>query len=113
MKCPRRVEYKVSKARRYWPSFTVPQRVDALLKEYAAICGAIESAFGPLKIPLPAGGAVQTLASVKRYEDVLDALVCAWVGVEFLAGRTIALGDHTAAIWCPRDVVLSYPGNGD
>ncbi len=40
-------------------------------------------------------------ARLKRYEDALDALVRAWVGIEYLAGRTRAFGDADAAIWTP------------
>jgi predicted RNase H-like nuclease len=107
LKRSRRIPYKVSKSRNYWPSFTLRQRIHALLTELAAIHVALTAVFGPLNIPVPAEGNIQKLASLKRYEDALDALVCAWVGVEFLAGRTVALGDRTAAIWCPRDVVFS------
>jgi hypothetical protein len=38
----------------------------------------------------------------------LTVLVCAWVGAEHLAGRTVALGDDTAAIWCPINVVFGH-----
>lgn len=37
----------------------------------------------------------------KACEDALDALVCAWVGLEFLAQRAIPYGDSTAAVWVP------------
>jgi len=47
----------------------------------------------------------RTCLNFKRYEDALDALVCTWVGVEHLEVNTVPLGDETAAIWCPRDVV--------
>jgi hypothetical protein len=31
----------------------------------------------------------------------IDALVCAWVGMKYLAGEAVAYGDETAAIWVP------------
>ena len=41
-----------------------------------------------------------------QYFD-LDAeqalLICAWVGIEHLEGRTVGMGDHTAAIWVPAE----------
>ena len=37
-------------------------------------------------------------------EDMLDALICAWIGIEHLEGRTIGLGDATAAIWVPASL---------
>ncbi|MDZ7344582.1 MAG: DUF429 domain-containing protein, partial [candidate division KSB1 bacterium] len=39
---------------------------------------------------------------LKGYEDALDAIVCAWIGCEFLAGRCVAYGDEESAIWLPR-----------
>ncbi len=100
----RRVPYKVSKSRKYWPEFSVSQRIEALVVEFSYISAALTTRFGELGLRVPDG--ITTLAHLKRYEDCLDALVCAWVGVEHLAGRTVALGDNTAAIWCPTDVVL-------
>ncbi len=49
------------------------------------------------KLEIPAKP--RSLAALKRYEDALDALVCAWVGIEFLAGRARAMGDAEAVIW--------------
>ncbi len=36
-------------------------------------------------------------SEMKRYEDALDAIVCAWVGIEFLRECAYPLGDETAA----------------
>ncbi len=97
--------YKVSKSRKYWPSETVPGRIQYLLDELTAIRDALGDVFNGLILELPAPVAVRSLSALKRYEDVLDSLVCAWVGVEYLAGRTVSLGNADATIWCPRDVV--------
>jgi len=110
---PRRVPYKVGKSISYWPTLTLKERIEKLHTEFVAIHKKLTVCFGPLNVPLPEPLNVQTLASLKRYEDTLDALVCAWVGVQFLEGRTVALGDDTAAIWCPRDVVLQKPNKSD
>jgi hypothetical protein len=39
--------------------------------------------------------------SMKGYEDAIDALICCWVGAEFLMGRAKPYGDTDAAIWIP------------
>jgi predicted RNase H-like nuclease len=52
-----------------------------------------------MELPDPAGAIPVT--GLKRYEDSLDALVCAWVGAKYLEGEAVAYGDHTAAIWIP------------
>jgi predicted RNase H-like nuclease len=102
-----RVPYKVSKARKYWPGASADQRIKKLLAEFARIASALRLYFSEIGIEIPRVGTITNLSRLKRYEDALDALVCAWVGAEHLAGRTVALGDETAAIWCPTDVVLS------
>ena len=38
-------------------------------------------------------------------EDMLDALISAWIGIEHLEGRTVGLGDATAAIWVPANLM--------
>ena len=45
------------------------------------------------------------MTSLKPVEDMLDALICAWIGIEHLEGRTAGLGDATAAIWVPANLV--------
>jgi predicted RNase H-like nuclease len=54
---------------------------------------------------LPDAARVPSLAHLKRYEDALDALVCAWVGVCALNGSARAYGDDAAAIWVPSSPV--------
>ena len=103
-----RVPYKVGKARRYWPSLTAAGRIGALLSEFSAIHDALVPVFGPIGVPLPLASNVTALSLLKRYEDVLDALVCAWVGVRYVQGTATALGDDTAAIWCPNDAFRSH-----
>lgn len=49
------------------------------------------------KLELDASG-----VDVKAYEDALDAVVCAWVGVCALEGRAAPFGNEESAIWIPR-----------
>jgi predicted RNase H-like nuclease len=37
----------------------------------------------------------------KAWEDVIDAIICCWVGLEWLADRAEPYGDEDAAIWVP------------
>ncbi|HEX4129138.1 MAG TPA: DUF429 domain-containing protein [Pirellulales bacterium] len=100
-----RVPYKVSKSRKYWPKCNVQERIVKLLVVFKSIHEKVEGVFGNVGFDFPSPAGIPTLSHLKRYEDVLDALVCAWVGLEYLQSRTVALGDETAAIWCPSDVV--------
>jgi predicted RNase H-like nuclease len=99
-----RVPYKVGKTRRYWPNLALDQRIAALLYEFSAIHDALVNVFGNVGVPIPPATNVVTLSALKRYEDTLDALVCAWVGVQYMQGAAIGHGDETAAIWCPSGV---------
>jgi predicted RNase H-like nuclease len=101
---PHRVPYKVGKASRYWPRAAPEDRIALLLTEFRAIHQGLERVLGPTGLSLPAAHDVRSRHCLKRYEDVLDALVCAWVGVRFLQNAAIPLGDETAAIWCPKSL---------
>ena len=45
-----------------------------------------------------------TTAELKALEDQIDALVCAWVGIQILRGAAAPLGDSDAAIWLPKNI---------
>lgn len=102
-----RVPYKVSKSKKYWPSASVAERVIKLLHEHQAILDALEGLVGRIPFTLPAAGTVRSLSQLKRYEDALDALVCAWVGVEFLRGGCIPFGDENGAVWVPAQPTVA------
>jgi len=91
----------VSRARGYWPDAAPAERRASLIAVWGAIVAALEGeiagAAGALALPDPAAPA----ATLKAFEDQLDAVVCAWVGVCVLEGRARALGDGDAAIWTP------------
>jgi predicted RNase H-like nuclease len=96
-----RIPYKVSKSTRYWRNTPVPQRIDNLLKEFRRILDALKNKMSNILLTLPADGEVCQLSQLKRYEEALDALVCAWVGIECLQGGVRPCGDEAAAIWVP------------
>jgi predicted RNase H-like nuclease/ADP-ribose pyrophosphatase YjhB (NUDIX family) len=103
----RRLPYKVGRARQAWPDRTPSERAAAVLREMRQIRAALVEGLGPLALPLPASPFTRHFVTLKRYEDALDALVCAWVGMRYAEGTAAALGDSTAAIWFPAEVVLS------
>jgi predicted RNase H-like nuclease len=98
----RRVPYKVGKTSSYWKEASIAERIGRLLTEFAAILDGLKTHIDDIAIPLPAAAEVRSLAALKPFEDAIDALVCCWVGCEYLAGRCHPLGDETAAVWCPR-----------
>ena len=103
LKRERRVPYKISKLRSYWKSETPEVRRTLLFQELQCIESGLVSVLGPLPIEWPAPSAKP--GALKAFEDALDAMISAWVGILFLEGRAVPLGDESAAVWCPHDVV--------
>lgn len=107
-----RLPYKVSRSQQYWKTeaLSVQQRIERLLIQFQLIHAALAQKISGIDLPLPHPGQIQALAALKPLEDCLDALVCAWVGMENLQGRTRPLGDVSAAIWCPEGAFLPAHG---
>jgi predicted RNase H-like nuclease len=95
-----RLPYKLSRARRYWSDETPAQRVRHVVLAWRRVLRALESRVDGIALPLPS--VPRSAGRLKRLEDALDALLCAWVGMAYLAGRAEPHGDADAAIWCPR-----------
>jgi predicted RNase H-like nuclease len=103
LRLKKRLPYKVARSGRYWRSETprpgIAVRIDRLLAAFNALRIALDQHIDRIELPVLAP---VRLSRLKPLEDALDALVCCWVGIEFLEGRTEAYGDSTAAIWVPR-----------
>lgn len=86
-----RVPYKLSRSAQYWPALDVAARKRKLLRQWSEIRRAIATKIEGITLRMP--------RAEKRYEDALDALVCAWIGTRYLEGRVRAYGDDFAAVW--------------
>lgn len=119
-----RVAYKISRWRTYWPNLRVckddsPERKKGLIRElvnchllpnFREIRRGLTYEIAAIPDFLPGDSYAGSLKSLKRYEDALDALVCAWVGARYLAGCATAYGDNeTAAIWVPNSRANPLP----
>ncbi|MFI4971041.1 MAG: DUF429 domain-containing protein [Hyphomicrobiales bacterium] len=102
-----RVPYKAAKTTRYSPNTSVEFRVGKLLEIWSDLLEALSQTIDEVDLPLPPVTSGIRLSHLKRFEDALDALICAWVGTQFLEGRCHPLGDNDAAIWVPT--LLSVP----
>ena len=94
-----RLPYKVSRSRRYWPKSSLAERRAKLLTQCGEITSALKGKIHDIPIELPEPDSMISTSGLKRYEDSLDALVCAWVGAKYLLGEAVRHGDGTAAIW--------------
>lgn len=102
MNLQKRLTYKESRAKGYWPKHTPAERRAALAECLDRLRSALDQEIAGIPLPMLTGLAALKRHAVKAHEDALDALVCAWVGAEYLAGRADAYGDETAAIWVPK-----------
>ena len=107
LNCSYRVPYKVSRSGQYWKAdqLTRRERIARLLDQFRAIKAGLDANIRGIPAFIPEPAEVTTLASLKSVEDMLDGLICAWVGIEHLEGRTVGRGDHTAAIWVPQILI--------
>jgi predicted RNase H-like nuclease len=103
MNAPRRIPYKISRAGRYWPTLSPSDRRRKILRIWRQIHRKLASTIAGADLPFPSANACHELgnARLKRYEDALDALICGWVGIQYLEGRCAPYGDRTSSIWTP------------
>jgi predicted RNase H-like nuclease len=100
---PYRLPYKVANRRKYWPDATPAERLARLLQRLDEIRCALQREIDSVPLEVPPLADIASAASLKAVEDALDALVCGWIGIRYLAGRCRAYGDDTAAIWIPTE----------
>jgi predicted RNase H-like nuclease len=97
-----RLPYKYSKVRRYWPSSSSSERRNWLYQQWTDITALLERHITGVEAALKGLPENASALRMKAYEDMLDAIVCAWVGTCFLEGKAIAFGDADSAIWIPK-----------
>lgn len=96
-----RIPYKVGRIRQYWPNATPVERKKNLHGYLTQILEALRDKVAGVQLQIPSPDA--SAAELKRFEDAMDAVVCAWIGTQYLEGKCQPYGDNTAAIWVPTD----------
>jgi predicted RNase H-like nuclease len=100
-----RVEYKVNKSKKYWPYLDLKERWAKIIENLEAILAKLTVIHGiDFEVPKDAQG----FSALKPVEDKIDALVCAWVGIQVLEGRAMAIGNDEASIWLPADLLAPH-----
>jgi predicted RNase H-like nuclease len=100
MRKRKRPGYKVSKTLTYWPGRSISDRSKLLLNSWHKIVVALQGEVGDFGFEPPKS--FTSFASLKPYEDMLDATICCWMGACFFEGAAEPFGDSDAAIWIPR-----------
>lgn len=95
------VPYKVSRRNKYWKDVPPAQRKSNLVTELVQIFDRLRGQIDGLDATWLKGLDLISFEAMKRYEDTLDALVCAWVGVKILEGAAKPYGDDEGAVWVP------------
>ena len=98
---PERLKYKAGKIGNYWRDLEAAERRERLFGIWDRIVSALEKEIHGVQGKLPNVAQGDRGAALKAFEDALDAVVCAWVGVCVLEGRAKAYGDADSAIWVP------------
>jgi predicted RNase H-like nuclease len=98
----KRLPYKASKVRSYWPDLPPKERRYRLYGEWRAIVEKLEAEMSGVSAALPKLDIDASGVAIKAYEDTLDAMICAWVGIRALQGRATPFGDGQSAIWVPK-----------
>jgi predicted RNase H-like nuclease len=101
-KAPKRLPYKVGKIRNYWPEVSPEERRYRLFAQWGEIVRLLDLEVTGVADVLPELDFSAKGAVLKAYEDTLDAVVCAWVGICVLEGRAKPFGDNQSAIWVPK-----------
>lgn len=99
---PIRLPYKVSKVSKYWPDLTPSERYACLWQQWIEIIRLLGREIQGIEDKLPAPQEGVRHRELKSYEDMLDAIVCAWVAICVLEGRAKPHGDGNSAIWIPQ-----------
>jgi predicted RNase H-like nuclease len=93
-----RLRYKLSRRRTYWPDRSAEEGREEIRREWVRILTSLKS---KIDMDLEIDRHIKSQRAWKAWEDVIDAIVCCWVGLEWLSGRARPYGDVEAAIWVP------------
>lgn len=99
MQLSMRLPYKATKTGKYWPGVTIDERKRRLVQQWQGIIQRLRVDISGIELDLPTDPAARSFPELKQLEDALDALVCAWMALQYLNGAAVPEGDSDAAIW--------------
>ncbi len=101
-----RLPYKVQKRSSYWRNATPRERLQNLISSIERLrTKLVQEIEGVQQIIPKASGIINSpensISRLKGVEDVLDAVVCAWMGYKQIIGESVGYGDNNGIIWGP------------
>lgn len=99
--------YKALNTRAYWPGLSPRARAQLLLQEWRSILWRLGKHARAVDLPLPTFAEQSSFVRLQRYQDAIEALACAWMGTQFLAGTLRPIGDDAAAVWIPLSAEMT------
>ena len=95
-------DYRIRYKARAWKGVPAAKAKVERIEQFRRIAARLSEHIDGIDIPWPLERV--TTAELKALEDQIDALVCAWVGIQILRGSATPLGDGDAAIWLPTNI---------
>lgn len=97
----KRLPYKHTKVRAYWSDLGPQDRRLKLLEVWKSVLSLLDTEIKGVTASLELPPISARGYEMKAFEDMLDAIVCAWVGIRALEGDAMPYGDETSAVWIP------------
>lgn len=111
MRADKRLPYKQAKTRNYWPTEAPINRRRRLFDSWRMIVTSLDLEIKGVSAALQLPPLEALSWQLKAFEDMLDAVICAWVGICVYEGCALPFGDDTSAIWIPHPELLGSRPN--
>ena len=98
----KRFPYKISKTTTYWKKTESERRLTNVKDSLRTIVRSLEGRISGVADRIGDGIEKEySFSALKPVEDMIDAIVSAWVGITILEGVAKPFGDENSAIWIP------------
>jgi len=95
-------DYRVKYKARAWKGMPASVAHEKRHEQFQLIALKLKGAIDGVSLTRPKERLTST--NLKLLEDQIDALVCAWVGIQILQAKAEPYGDENAAIWLPVNI---------
>lgn len=101
----KRFPYKIQKRAKYWPNDSSEERYHKIISKLNELRNKLTLKVDNIKdfLPLLDSNTYYKIKCLKGYEDLLDGVLSALVGCNFLDRKAEPKGDPTGVIWTPKN----------